>query len=197
MLRACIRLAAVCAPLAAFVWWLQGPVMEKMTRQGLMGILYMLAGVALLALIEGLLFKFWLLPQIAQAVSERLYAGSYFPEDDPLARLVAEISEHHRRELLPELQRLVEADPQRERGWLELARLQEAETSSPEQAVHTLLRGAEILRRREDAAMLLWRAYTLCKRYPERAEQAEEILRELTSRYPDTGYGRRAERPSA
>ena len=194
MLRILARIAAICAPLVAFIWWLLGPVQHHLHAEesaAFSGILYMLIGMAVLVLVEGLMIKFWLLPLIARAVSERFYAGSYLPENDPLARLVSEIAEHHRHDLLPELERTVSADPRRVRGWLELARLLEGEFADPKRAVDTLLRGAEALRRRkEDAALLIWRASTLSGHHPQTSPHARHIMRDLVSLYPDTTYGR-------
>lgn len=192
MSRLLLHTGAICAPLAAFVWWMQSVAMEKMAHNAISGIGYMLLGLALLALVEGILIKFWLLPLLARHISERVYAGSYLPEDDPLARLVTEIATHHRRDLLPRLENLVEADPHRERGWLELAHLRETEAADPAGAVDTLLRGADKVQRPTDAALLLWRAITLCERHPALAPRIPHLRETLLQRYPDTPYGRRA-----
>lgn len=191
MLRFLYRFALISAPVVAFVFWTLGPVRQQLSH-GYTGICYMLLGIAALALVEGLMFKWWILPLFADAVSERLYAGNYLPEDDPLACLVSQIVEHKRRELMPELERLVAADPQRVRGWLELARVCEGEFADQREAVAHLLRGAELVRRKEDAAMLMWRAITLCERYDNLRPRALELLPELAHRFPHTTYGRLA-----
>ena len=183
-------LLVVLAPLGAFAWWVMGPVQARLYHGSpTMGILLMLAGLAALALVEGALFKFWLIPLCARVMSERFSSGSYLPEDDPLVRLVAEVSQDPQR--LPELVRLVESDPQRTRGWLELARMMERD--APAQAVEKLCQGAQKLRHnKEEAALLMWRAITLAEKHPELAEKASTLLSELASAYPETSYGQLA-----
>lgn len=192
VLRILFRLGIISLPLVALIFWLLGPVQHHIARGSLTGIAYMLLGIAVFALAEGVLFKFWLLPILAQFVSERLYAGSYLPENDPLAQLISEITRHHRPDLLPELEKLVQADPRRVRGWLELARLQETLLNNPAEASSTLLKGADAVHNQEDAALLMWRAITLNERHTSRAHLAPPLISELTRRYPNTNYGRLA-----
>lgn len=198
MRRLLAQLLLVLAPLGCYVWWLLAIVGRELARGERLGtVLMMLAGLLALAVVEGLIFKLYLLPCWARSLSERLYGGNYFPEDDPLARLARKIDAEQRPELIPEFIRLVEADPCRVRAWLELARLL-ADHDAP-QAVQRLLQGADILAarrrshsQREDAALLLWRAATLSQKHPELAAQAPPILQRLASQYPDTAYGKLA-----
>ena len=152
----------------------------------------MLLGVLALAVVEGFIFRLWLLPKWAQALSERFYGGAYFPADDPVATLAQLIIDQHCGERAPELEKLVLSDPSRTRGWMELARVSEIELKAPQRAAEYMLTGACKVRRKEDAAMLMWRAVTLLRREEGSRPRAEEIRRELTRRYPKTTYGRLA-----
>lgn len=199
MLRIFAQLLLVLLPLSAYVCWLLYYVQRALSRgERWETALMVLGGLLALTVVEGLLFKLYLLPTWARALSERLYAGSYLPQDDPLAALVHQIESKKRPELIPDLIRLVESDPYRVRAWLELARLLEP-VDAP-QAVHHLLRGAEIIasRRlrsrssREDTALLLWRAATLSQKYADLAHRAPAILEQLTAQYADTAYGKHA-----
>ncbi len=152
----------------------------------------LLGGLLVVSVAEVLIFKMWLLPSWAQAISERIYAGSYVPEDDALVALSQRILTEHRMELVPELEKIVRSDAQRARGWLELARVCSAEQRDTLRAAEYLLEGAETVRNKEDAAMLMWRAYSLLNREEKRQQRAKEIRRSLTEKYPDTSYGRLA-----
>ena len=123
----------------------------------------MLLGVLVLAVVEGFIFRLWLLPKWAQVLSERFYGGTYFPADDPVASLAQSIIDQHLPERAPELEKLVSSDPSRTRGWMELARV--------------------------DAAMLRWRAVTLLRKDEASRSRAEEIRHELIQSYPKTTYG--------
>lgn len=192
MSRLLVQLLLALAPIGAYAWWLLGPVRAALARGERLGTaLSLLAGLLVLALVEGLLFKLYLLPSWARSLSERLYAGSYLPEDDPLARLARRISAENRPDLLPELVRLVEADPQRVRAWLELARLLDEAHDTP-QAAEKLLQGSRAVRRREDAALLIWRAAVLLGKNTQLAPKARPLLEQLASSYPDTAYGQLA-----
>lgn len=197
MLRLLAQLLLILAPLGAYVWWLLVPVRHALARgERLQTILMQLGGLAALALVEGLIFKFLILPRMAGALSERFYAGSYLPEDDPLALLARKISTENRTDLLPELTRLVEADPRRVRAWLELARLLQDHLHDTPGAVRRLLQGAESVRRKEDTALLLWRAASLLRKHTTLAPQATPLLEKLATHYPDTAYGQLAAKTS-
>ncbi len=152
----------------------------------------MLLGVLVLVVTESFIFRLWLLPKWAQALSERFYGGTYFPTDDPLASLAQLIIDQHCGERVPELEKLVLSDPSRTRGWMELARVAEIELKDLQQAAGYMLTGARKVGRKEDAAMLMWRAVTLLHRDQVSRPRAEEIRRELMQRYPKTTYGRLA-----
>ena len=193
MRRILAQLLLVLVPLGAYIWWLLVVVGRKLARGEQLGtVLMLLGGLLALVVVEALIFKLYLLPLWARGLSERLYAGSYFPEDDPLASLARKISTENRPDLLPELTRLVEADPHRVRAWLELARLLVDTRHDTPQAVQSLLRGAKAMRRDEDAALLLWRAATLLQKDPGLATKAASLLAELAEQYPATAYGKLA-----
>lgn len=197
MLRYAAQLLLVLAPLGGYVWWLLVYVRRALAQgEGLHTVAMMLGGLLVLVVVEGVLFKLYLLPAWARGLSERLYGGSYLPEDDPLAMLARKMEVEKRPELLPELIRLVEADPFRARAWLELARVLQGE--DPAQAAKHLQRGAEMMAHRhsrssqEDAALLLWRAAMLLQKHAHLAPQAQDVLQQLADRYPNTAYGKLA-----
>lgn len=201
MLRLLARLLLVLAPLGLYAGWIHGAVLRKLARgETLDMVLMLLAGLLLLAVVEGLLFKLYLLPTWARGLSERLYAGHYLPEDDPLARLTRQMEKENRPDLIPELIRMVEADPCRVRAWLELARF--LEPRDPAEAARRLLRGAELIAAhnrfsrsgKEDAALLLWRAAALMQKHSSLASQASPTLAKLAEQYPATAYGKLAQK---
>lgn len=188
------RLLVLLAPIGAFTLWVTGPVQQQLYHHSVtLGIVMLLGGLAVLAALEGALLKFWLLPLMARRISEQLYAGSYLPENDPLAMLAQKITEEHRPELIPELEHIVHADPRRTRAWLVLSQLIEAELHDAPRAVEVLLQGAAALKRnREDAALLIWRAATLCHKHASLEAKAATLHRQLAEQYPHTQYGRLA-----
>lgn len=155
-------------------------------------IITLLIGVLLLAIVEGVIFRFWLLPSWAQALSERFYGGNYFPADDPVVSLAQQIIDQHLADRVPDLERLVRSDSSRTRAWMELARVTELELKDPQKAAEHMLTGARKVARKEDAAMLMWRAVTLLRKEDRSPSRAEEIRRDLIKRYPKTTYGRLA-----
>ena len=152
----------------------------------------MLLGVLVLAVVEGFIFRLWLLPKWAQVLSERFYGGTYFPADDPVASLAQSIIDQHCGERAPELEKLVLSDSTRTRGWMELARVAEIELKDSQKAAEYMLTGARKVPHKEDAAMLMWRAVTLLRKDGASRPRAEEIRHELIQRYPKTTYGRLA-----
>lgn len=193
MVRAFSLLLLLLAPLAAYVGWLVVFVQRAVARgEYLNTVLMLLGGLAVLAVLEGCIFKLLVLPRLAGYISERLYAGNYVPEDDPLALLARRISAENRPDLIPDLERLVEADPRRVRAWLELAHVLESLLHDTPRAVQRLLQGAECAPNREDAALLIWRAATLFEKHAELAPQALPLFRRLSSEFALTSYGKLA-----
>lgn len=193
MLRRLFQLALILLPLGLFVAVLF-VVQEQLDHdQVLLGLALLLAALALLALLEGLLFRYWILPDWGRALSERLYAGSYTPDQDPLASLVAQLAEEHDAQLLAKLEQLVRRDPRRVRGWLEWARLLAEEYGNPAGAVDVLLEGERRVRAKEDRAMLLCRAAHLCETRLKDTKKAEELHTAAARRYPRTTYGKLAQ----
>ena len=146
-------------------------------------------GLGVMVLVEALIFKFWLLPSWARSMSMRFYAGSYIPEDDPIASLASIIRADNRKDLIPELSDLVEQDPTRARAWLELASILESVKNDPQKAVEKLIRGASCVKNDQDAAMLLWRAVSLLRKSDDGKQRAEQIREDIIRRYPNTSYG--------
>lgn len=192
MLRRFFQLLAVLAPLGAFALALQ-PVQQRMYGgHATQGIVLLLVALAILAVVEGLLLRYWILPGWSEKVAERLYAGSYLPEDDALARLTDRIEAEKDATLMPELVRLVHAQPWRLRGWLELARLQQDILNDAAAALQTLEEASTRIREPEDAALLMFRAAQLCEKSLHDDSAARLWLERVTERYPDTVYGRKA-----
>ena len=94
--------------------------------------------------------------------------------------------------LLPELRALVLRQPRRLRGWLELARLQQELQHDAAAAVATLEEAATAVREPEDAAMLLYRAGSLCASALQNMARALEIWQRAADIYPATVYGAKA-----
>lgn len=187
------RLCVVLLPVACFALLLL-PVRELMGQEGRgpQAIGLFLGGLAVLALAEGLLFRYWLLPRLGDAIGERVYGGSYLPEEDALVCLVARVRESRDRTLLPELERMVHGQSGRLRGWLELARVQQDIFEDARAALATMREGATRVSGKEDRALLLVRAAQLCDSALADAAQAKELYTEAAERYPRTVYGRRA-----
>ena len=193
MLRRLFQLFLVLLPLGLFALVLL-EVRELLSQgQTLRCIATFLAALAVLAFLEGLLFRCWILPSWSRALSERFYAGAYTPDQDALASLISRLSGEHDRQLLPELERLVRRDPRRVRGWLEWARLLADEFGEPSRAAEVLLEGVRQVSRREDQAMLLCRAAHLFQTRLKEEKRAEELYACAAQRYPHTSYGKLAQ----
>lgn len=193
MLRLIFQLMVAMVPLGAFVAVFP-PVQQRLYGgQAMLGILLLLGALVLLAVLEGLLFRYWILPDWSARMAERLYAGSYSREDDALACLVERIEREKNKELMPALERVVRAQSWRTRSWLELARLQQELLQDSRAALQSLEQGASTVKDREDAALLMYRAARLCEQSMHDASAARSWLQKVASVYPDTVYGRRAE----
>lgn len=181
-------------PVLCFAAVLLLPVREFIGSEdkGVLGIVVFLADLAALTLAEGLLFRYFLLPRLGEAVGERVYGGSYVPEEDALVQLTARVRETRDRELLPELRAMVLAQPRRVRGWLELARIYQDIFDDPRTARDTLTEGESRLRDKEERAMLLVRAAQLCEGALHDPAAAQEFYARAAERFPRTVYGRQA-----
>ena len=192
MLLRFAKVLVVLLPVGAFALALQ-PVQKLMFGgETTQGIILLLVALVLLAVVEGLLFRYWVLPGWGEKMAERLYAGSYTPENDELARLVERLVNEKDAALLPELRALVLRQPRRLRGWLELARLQQELQHDAAAAVATLEEAATAVREPEDAAMLLYRAGSLCASALQNMARAREIWQRAADIYPATVYGAKA-----
>lgn len=193
MLRLLFQLVVAMVPLGAFVAVLPLVQQRLYGGQTTLGILMLLGALALLAVLEGLLFRYWILPDWSSHMAERLYAGSYSRDDDALACLVERIEREKNKELMPALARIVRAQSWRTRGWLELARLQLELLHDSQAALHSLELGSSAVKNREDAALLMYRAARLCEQSLHDDAAARTWLQKVVSAYPDTVYGQRAE----
>ena len=192
MLRRLFQLVAVACPIGLFALALE-PVQQRMYGgHGTQGILMLLGALVLLAVVEGLLFRYWILPGWSEKLAERLYSGSYVPGDDALVRLVERIDMEKNTALLPELEKVVMQQRWRLRGWLELARLQLELQRDASAALSTLETAIGIIRAPEDAALLMFRAAQLCEKSLHDTEAAQSWLQRAVDSHPDTVYGRRA-----
>ncbi len=192
MLLRFAKVLVVLLPVGAFALALQ-PVQKLMFGgETTQGIILLLVALVLLAVVEGLLFRYWVLPGWGEKMAERLYAGSYTPENDALARLVERLVSEKDASLLPELRAMVLRQPRRLRGWLELARLQQELQLDAAAAVATLEEAATAVREPEDAAMLLYRAGALCESALQNSARACEIWQRAVDVYPATVYGARS-----
>lgn len=193
MLLRLFQLVVVALPLGLFALALQ-PVQELMYGgSATMGILLFLAALALLAVVEVLLFRYWILPGWGDKVAEHLYAGSYLPQNDELALLVDRIAQTNKVEDIPLLQQLVRRYPRRLRGWLELVHLQQVLLKDDAAALETLKEAARAMRRQpEDAAMLLYRAALLCDKALHDQSSYLSLLQQAVTQYPKTVYGKKA-----
>lgn len=193
MLRRFFQLLVALVPLALFAIALQ-PVQQRLYGgHAAQGILLLLVALAVLALVEGLIFRYWILPGWGEKVAERLYAGSYLPENDALAQLVERIEHSKDAAALEQLQQLVLQQPRRLRGWLELARLQQDLLQDDgAAALATLEQAASAMRDPEDAALLLYRAARLCDKKLHDSAAAARLFQRAVTQFPGTVYGRKA-----
>ncbi len=193
MLSRLLQIIVVLIPLGMFTAVLP-PVQKEFYGGGEVwrGIAYLLVALTVLAVAEGLLFRYWILPSWGRALSERLYAGSYLPENDALAQFVQRVETTRNAALLPELEKLVQQQPRRARGWLELARLQQELAKAPARACESLQTGAAAMRDREDAALLLYRAASVARKAMQDTALADILLHRLAAEYSATVYGRKA-----
>lgn len=191
-MRRFFQLLAVLVPLGLFALVLQ-PVQQRLYGgHATQGIVLLLAALAVLALLEGLLFRYWILPGWSEKMAERLYAGSYLPEEDALARLTERIERENNAGLMPELEKLVRSQGWRLRGWLELARLQQDLLNDAPAALITLEAATHAVRDPEDVALLMFRAARLCQKSLQDSAAARHWWERAAAEYPTTVYGRRA-----
>ncbi len=185
-----LKWVAVLLPLAGFTWAAVEIRSLIDEGQGLRSLAWLLGSLAALAVVEGLLFKFWILPPIAHRLGERVYSGgSYTPAEDTLLVLAERIRKEKNRSLLAELEQLVRAESRRARAWQELAHAQHEVFGEAAAALATLRCGAERVRGKEDRAMLLCRAAYLAANSLNDAAQAQALYQEAAKRYPRTAYG--------
>lgn len=192
MLRFLVRLFILTLPLLLFA----GAVLivrdHLFAGERLYPLLILLGSLALLAIVEGLLFRYWVLPAWGDRLADKIYAGSYEPGADVLAQLSTRIQTEKDASLLPEMEKLVHQQADRTRGWLELARLYQYTFEQPQKALDTLIEGAQRASGREDRALMLFRAASLCEKSLSAPQKAQELYRDAATRYPKTTYGKKA-----
>lgn len=192
MLRRFSQLLVLLLPLGAFVLALPLVQQRLFGGQAASGILLLLVGLALLALAEGLLFRYWILPGWGDKVAERLYAGSYLPEQDELALLLERVAREKSVDDLPLVEKMVRRQPRRLRGWLELAHLQQELLQDNRAALRTCEVALTHIRDREDTALLLYRAAQLCEKKLHDSAAAARFYERAATQFADTVYGHRA-----
>ncbi|MBQ3217956.1 MAG: hypothetical protein IJB33_03690 [Akkermansia sp.] len=161
------------------------------------GLLVALGAVVVLTIWMTGLIRCSVLPAVGQAIGERVYGGSYLPEDDPLVVLATRIRREHESSLLPEFEALVRREPFRARAWTELASLRGDEFGDFRGAREALMRGAEMVEEAEDRAFLLYRAAGVCERRLGDAAGARELYNRAAECFPATAYGRKAAQKAA
>lgn len=191
-MRRFLQLCVALVPLGLFSLVLEPVQLRLYGGHATQGILWLLAALAALAVVEGLLFRYWILPDWSAKMAERLYAGSYLPENDALALLVEQITRDKDPALMPRLEKLVLQQPDRLRGWLEYARLQQELLHDAAAALMTLDKACSRMHDPEDAALLMYRAALLCEKSLHDPGKSRERLQLLVQKYPATVYGRRA-----
>ncbi len=181
---------AVLLPLAAFA--AVQPFVDEALTQGDKQTGFTILGVALLlfVLAEGLLFRCILLPRMGEVMGEKLYGGTYIPEEDALVRAAEEVRRTKDREKMPAVHAVVQADRRRLRGWLELSRLYQEEFADRRSALEALEEGSRCVSDKEDRALLLYRAAHLCEllNLPDRRRG---LLETAAKRYGKTVYGKK------
>lgn len=160
--------------------------------EGLRGICWLIGMLALFALVEGIYLRRVLIPLWGEKMAERIYAGSYVPDDDALVQLADKVRESRDDALLARLEKEVRGQGWRYRGWMELATIQRDVFSNPAAACHTLQEGAKAVDDPQDAAMLLYRAAHVAEASVRDASLAESLRRKAAADYPETVYGRKA-----
>ena len=161
------------------------------------GLLVALGAVVVLTIWMTVLIRCSVLPAVGQAIGERVYGGSYLPDEDPLVVLASRIRREHALHLMPEFETLVHRESFRARAWTELASLRDEEFDDSRGAVDALTRGAEIVPEAEDRAFLLYKAARVCERRLRDAAGARELYNQVSSRFPATAYGRKAAQKAA
>ncbi len=164
--------------------------------QAVPGLLLMFGALVVMTLLEAVLFKYWVLPRWGQAISERLYAGTYTPDDDPVVMLAAQIRQQKDRALLPKLEQMVRRDARRLRSWQELTNVYLEEFADAPAALRFMQEGAAQVRPAEDRAFLLYRAAKLCENHLRDAAKAQELYALAARRHPRTTYGKLAQERS-
>lgn len=147
---------------------------------------------ALLATVEGVILRRFVIPFWGEKVAERIYAGSYVPDEDPLVQLSEKVRATQDAALLAKLEKAVRAQGWRYRGWMELAAIQRDVFANPAAACSALQEGAQAVEDPQDAAMLLYRAAHVAQDAMHDATLANSLRHKAAADFPQTVYGRKA-----
>lgn len=198
MRRLLVTIVLLLLPFVIFgLWvrWGQDPIDES---AGVLAGLPLLKRVSpvLALLVLGVVFilRRWVLPRWGQKVAEKIYMGGYFPGEDRLLGLVAEVGKSKDEALMAELVTMVHADPGRVRGWQELARLYEETFHRIPAALDALAEGAEAVVDPQDKALLYYRAAQLSRRDAPENELRERRYLERAAAFENTVYGQMAQK---
>lgn len=192
MVKRILPFASLLLPLALFVGALYKVRQLFDREEGLLGIGIMLGALATMAAIVGLMLKFWLLPTWGRAISERVYAGSYLPDEDPIVSLAQEIRKCRDWERMAEFEKRIMQDSSRARAWMEYFSLLSDVFQAKEAALQALLKGAEYVRSKEEKAMFLYRSALYCEKKLNDLRQARSLFEQAARRFPRTAYGKQA-----
>lgn len=195
-MRRLLTILLLLLPFALYGLWVREQLPELDKDAGPLAALPLLGRVLPALLILCLLVVFILrhriLPRWGQKVAEKLYMGSYFPDEDSLVRLVAEIEASKDEAKLADLAVLVRSDPHRLRGWQELSRLQMESFHNVPAALAALTEGAESVKDIQDRALLYYRAAKLIEQeMPDRPDRAKRMY-ERAAAFSETVYGKMA-----
>ena len=185
-------IALAIAPLLLFalgLLYVDARLTEGDMLRGICSIVLLLA---LLAAVEGVILRKILIPLWGEKVAERIYAGSYVPDDDPLVQLAERVRASRDEALLAKLEKAVRAQGWRYRGWMELAAIHRDVFSNPAAACNSLQEGSAAVEDPQDAAMLLYRAAHVAQDAMRDATLANSLRHKAAADFPQTVYGRKA-----
>ncbi len=171
---------------------MQSPLAESLGH--ILDNLLWLAVVILASIAIWFCLKRTLLPFVAEHIRAFLTGdnGNYQSADDELHRLVESIRESRDADRLTELEAYCVEHPQRLRAWQEYANLLHSSFKRSREASRLLERAASTLRSKEDRALMLYRAAIMQRDSLQDVSEAQRLLREAATSYPQSTYGKLA-----